>query len=309
MTRMRPARVIPAFLAVLAVVGCSGGGKPGETIPAGGSAAPAPAPVDAAPGVAGGFLAIEPEAVHRGTAVRVSTGGGVPGGIPVEWLVNGDSVGPSLDSGRLQKGDTIQARAAVGDRVIASAVVTVRNTAPEIRRAAFVQPEHRTGKPLAVEAEGYDADGDPVRLDIVWEKNGEPAGTGDRLNVPVRQGDRLVVTITPFDGESPGRTVTLSREVRSTVIIEGRDELKGDGDVLTFRILASGDSGNPLTYSLKDAPPGMRIDPPTGRVRWELAPGTPGKIPFDVAVTDGAGAAAPARFTVTVREDDASGPR
>lgn len=296
---MRTNRAIPAILALLLAAGCSGDGKPRDPA-AGGAVAP---PV---PGPAGGYLAIEPGEVYAGTVVRLSTGGGIPGGVPVEWRVNGVTVGPALDPRRLRKGDKIQARAVVGDTVIASEIVTVRNTAPEIRGFRFLQPEHRTGKPLGVEAEGYDADGDPVRLDIAWQKNGEPAGTGDRLDVPLRQGDKLVVTVTPFDGESFGRTVTLSREVRNTVVIEGRDELQAGGDVVTFRILASGDSGTPLTYSLKDAPPGMRIDPATGRVRWETTPGTTGVVPFDVTVSDGTGAQTTARFTVTVREDEPS---
>jgi hypothetical protein len=198
---------------------------------------------------------------------------------------------------------------ATGGNMVAPAVVTVRNTIPEIRRALFVQPDHRTGSPLSVETEGYDADGDPVRIEIAWKKNGEPAGTGDHLNVPVRQGDKIVVAITPFDGDSFGKTVTLTRVIRNTVLIEGRDELQADGNVITFRILASSDSGTPLAYSLKQAPPGMRIDPATGRVRWETDPGTAGKVPFDVTVSDGAGAETTARFTLTVREDDASGPR
>jgi len=140
-------------------------------------------------------------------------------------------------------------------------------------------------------------------------KNGEPAGTGDRLDVPVRGGDKIVVTVTPFDGESFGKTATLSREIRNQVIIERQEQFQFVGNVGTFRIVASGDRGTPLSYSLKDAPPGMRIDPATGWVRWEVAPGLKGKVPFDVRVSDGAGAEASARFTVTIPEDEPSVPQ
>lgn len=184
-----------------------------------------------------------------------------------------------------------------------------RNTPPEIRSVRFAPPDRGTGSPLGVLAEGYDADGDPVRFEIAWQRNGEPAGEGERLYGPVRGGDRILVSVTPSDGKVRGRTATLNRVIRSSVAIVGIDPVQADGNVLSFRIHAKGDSGTPLIYSLKEAPSGMRIDPATGVVRWETAPGTEEKVPFDVTVSDGAGAEATARFTVTVREDDASGPR
>jgi len=306
---MPPHRIIPAVLALLLSSGCSGDGKPRDSAPTGGATAPAIASVAGSPGVGTGSLAIEPGEVYRGTAVRLATGGGVHGAAAVEWLVNGNTVGPALDPQQLRKGDTIQARAVAGGNVVASAVVTVRNSPPEIRRVGFVLPEHKTGRPLSVEAEGYDADGDPVRFDIVWQNNGEPAGTGERMDAPVRGGDKLVVTVTPFDGESVGKTATLSREIRSQVIIERYEQFRYSGNVATFRIVASGEEGASLTYSLKDAPSGMRIDPATGWVRWEAAPDLTGKVPFDVLVSDGAGALATARFTVTIPEDEPSVPK
>ena len=305
---MRPQNILSAILALLLSAGCSGDGKPGRDKSL--SFAPdTTTATPAAPSAGAGPLTIQPGEVFRGTPVRLSAGGASPGGATVQWLVNGKASGPTLDTGRLQKGDTIQARILSAAGAADSQIVTVRNSPPEIRGVRFAPPDRRSGSPLGVEAEGHDADGDPVRFEVAWVKNGEPAGEGERLPVPVRGGDRIFVTITPFDGEARGRSVTLSREIRNTVRIEGKDELQATGNVVTFRILASCDAGTPLAYSLKDAPPGMRIDSATGRVRWETAPGTTGTVPFDVTVSDGVGTESSARFTVTVREDDASGPR
>jgi hypothetical protein len=173
----------------------------------------------------------------------------------------------------------------------------------------FLPPDRGTGSPLGVQAEGYDADGDPVRFEVAWLRNGEPAGEGERFYGPVRSEDRIQVSVTPYDGKARGKTATLTRVIRGSVAIVGSDPVREDGNVVSFRIHATAETGTPLTYSLKDAPPGMRIDPATGVVRWETAPGTTGKIPFDVTVSDGAGAETTARFTVTVREEDAPGPR
>ena len=86
----------------------------------------------------------------------------------------------------------------------------VRNSSPEIRGVRFVGGDGRPGNTLGVEAEGYDADGDAVQFEIAWQKNGQPAGTGNRLAAPVKRGDKVTVTITPFDGKERGKSATLS---------------------------------------------------------------------------------------------------
>ena len=301
---------IPVVLVLLLSAGCSGDGKPqGEGAVSPSSASNRNPPSETAPNARVRSLTIQPGEVYRGSPVRLSADGASPAPAQVQWLGNGTAAAPSLGTGGVRRGDTVQARYSSSAGVVDSQIVSVRNSPPEIRGVWFAPPDRRSGSPLGVEADAYDADDDPVRLEIAWIKNGEPAGEGERLPVPARGGDRILVTITPFDGETRGRGVTLSRVIRNTVLIEGNDGVQADGNVLTFRILASGDAGTPLAYSLKEAPPGMRIDPATGRVRWETPPGTTGNVPFVVMVSDGAGAETTARFTVTVREDDASGPR
>jgi hypothetical protein len=161
-----------------------------------------------------------------------------------------------------------------------------------------------------VEAEGADADGDPVRFEIAWRKNGEPAGTDSRLGAPVKRGDKIDVTVTPFDGEERGRSAMLSREIRNTTpVIEGQEQFQVSGNVVTFRVRAFDEDGDTLTYSLKDAPGSMRIDRATGQVRWETSPADKGKVPFTVLASDGQGGEASARITVTIAEQPPSAAR
>jgi len=185
-----------------------------------------------------------------------------------------------------------------------------RNSPPEIRSVRFVLTGGKEGTGLGVEAEGYDADGDAVQFEIAWTKNGEPAGSGNRLATPAKRGDKVAVTITPFDGKERGRSATLSREILNTPpIIEGQEQFQMNDNVVTFLVRASDADGDPLAYSLKDAPAGMSIDGKTGVVRWVTSPGTTGKVPFTVTVSDGSGGEASARFTVTVAEQPSSGAR
>jgi hypothetical protein len=161
-----------------------------------------------------------------------------------------------------------------------------------------------------VEAEGQDADGDPVRFEIAWQKNGEPAGSGNRLTTPLKRGDKVVVMITPFDGKDRGKSATLSREILNTPpAIEGQEQFQVGDNAVTFHVRASDADGDPLMFSLKDAPAGMSIDRSTGFVRWVTSPGTTGKVPFTVIVSDGSGGESTARFTVTIAEQPSPGAR
>ncbi|HZW37525.1 MAG: putative Ig domain-containing protein, partial [Deltaproteobacteria bacterium] len=257
--------------------------------------------------VKGNGLRIHPEEVHRGTSVRLSFPPSLPAGATIEWLVNGKAAQGSgdaaIETSSLRKGDSIQARAVGAGGTYLSQVVTVRNSPPEVRAIRFVLGDGRQGSVLGVEAEGYDADGDPVRLEISWQKNGAPAGTGNRMETPVKRGDKVGVTIVPFDEEGRGKAATLSRDITNTPpVIEGQEQFQVRDDGVTFHVRASDADGDTLAYSIKDAPAGMHIDRATGWVRWKTPPGTPGRVPFTVTVSDGSGGEATARFTVTVTE-------
>lgn len=185
-----------------------------------------------------------------------------------------------------------------------------RNSPPVVRSVRFIHADVTAGTGLAVETEGYDPDGDAVQFEIAWQKNGQPAGTGNRLTAPLIRGDKVTVTVTPFDGKERGKSFTLFREILNTApVIEGQEQFQVTDNAVTFHVRASDADGDPLMYSLKDAPAGMSIDRKTGWVRWMTSPGTPGKVPFTVIVSDGSGGETTARFTVTVAEQPSSGAR
>lgn len=196
----------------------------------------------------------------------------------------------------------------VGGEAVQATGVPVRNSPPEIRGVRFVGGDGRPGNTLGVEAEGYDADGDAVQFEIAWQKNGQPAGAGNRLMAPVKRGDKVIMTITPFDGKDRGIPATLSREILNTPpAIEGQEQFQVGDNAVTFHVRASDADGDPLTFSLKDAPASMSIDRKTGLVRWATSPGTTGKVPFTVIVSDGSGGESTAHFSVTIAQEPAPG--
>ncbi len=185
-----------------------------------------------------------------------------------------------------------------------------RNSPPVIRSVRFIHADVKAGTGLGVEVESHDADGDAVQFEIAWSKNGEPAGSGSRLTTPLKRGDKVTVTVTPFDGKERGKSATLSREILNTPpAIEGQEQFQVSDNAVTFHVRASDADGDPLTYSLKDAPASMSIDRKTGFVRWVTSPGMTGKVPFTVIVSDGSGGESTARFTVTIAEQPSPGAR
>lgn len=63
---------------------------------------------------------------------------------------------------------------------------------------------------------------------------------------------------------------------------------------------ATDPDGDPLTYSLKSAPPGVTINPTTGLIQWNVPPDFKGMAPITVSVTDGHGGEVMQSFTVEI---------
>ncbi len=138
-----------------------------------------------------------------------------------EWRRDGQPLAVGGD-GRLVAGSEVErggrfevtVKASDGEAVgpAASAMVTVVNTPPEPPRIAIAPRHPRGGEPLKLEvlAPATDADGDPVRLGIAWQREGKPTGTDDPTLPPsgFRKHERVRVVVTPHDGAEAGVPAT-----------------------------------------------------------------------------------------------------
>ncbi len=180
------------------------------------------------------------------------------------------------------------------------------NTPPEIRSLSFVTVPGDGGDGLAVEVAGADADGDEVSFEISWVRNGEPAGEGDRIAGPLLRGDRVAVSVTPSDGKARGRTAILERQIRNRPPrIEGATGNRLEGSRYTCRVRAVDPDGDPLSFGIDHPPPGMSIDPSTGRIDWSLPDPAPKTATATVTASDGMGGTASWTVRLSVREDPA----
>jgi hypothetical protein len=212
----------------------------------------------------------------------------------IQWLVNGEkmaSTGASeFDASVTKKTDEVQARAVIQDQEIVSNVIQIGNAPPEISRVKIMPEVFRSGDTLSVDASGKDIDGDEVTLSYEWTKNGEPAGNGRQIQVPLKRGDKISVRITPFDGAVYGQAGIIHRDiVNLPPVITDTRTYQFDGKHYSHQVYAMDTDGDNLTYSLKKAPSGMNIDSSSGLITWSVPSDFIGKASFIVAVSDGHG--------------------
>lgn len=186
------------------------------------------------------------------------------------WEVRGapfpDAEGPTLPAGTAQAGDEVRCAVTAfdGDDIATSgATLTVSNSPPQVDSVTLSPPQPRITDTLSCTANGvFDADGDEVSLRYQFFD----ADSGTALTeaqesslAPVAdlgvRGDRIVCTITPFDGEDEGTPLTSAPvtiantppvavgepvlgpdEVRANTAVtcEPPDATDADGDLVTW---------------------------------------------------------------------------
>jgi hypothetical protein len=152
-----------------------------------------------------------------------------------------------------------------------------------------------------VEVQGTDPRGKGIDYEYAWTRNGEDGGKGRFLEGAAKRGDTLRVTVRPYDADGYGAPVSLEREVTNVPPAVGNPvEVSFDGTTWSARVPASDGDGDPLSFRLKEGPPGMTVDG-EGRVRWPVPAGFTGTASATVVVTDGAGGETAGTFRVTIR--------
>jgi hypothetical protein len=196
----------------------------------------------------------------------------------------------------------IEARATIGDAVVMSNPVTIRNSPPEIGKVKMMPETYKPGDALSVDVTAADPDGEPVSILYAWSKNGAPAGTAERVSFALQRGDKITVSMTPFDGEDQGKSVFLEREIINIppVILDHR-EFSFDGTTYSYQAKASDPDGDTLTYSLDSASNGMTIDSANGLLTWIVPPEFKGKKNVSIIVSDGHGGTAHYNLGITIR--------
>jgi hypothetical protein len=208
-----------------------------------------------------------------------------------QWVVNGFSVpgatGAQFAAHKLRRGDRVIVELTPNDGKVNGAVfkanpVTVGNTAPEIE-AIYLEPVplHR-GDPLKARIVARDPDDDPIQFTYKWFRNGKEipgAATGTLDTTGFQKKDVLGVLVTASDGKATqaprGSTAVTIENAPPRFTSTPTGTIK-DGQ-FEYAVKAVDSDDDPVTFELKQAPPGMTLDAATGRLIWKITPESKGK--------------------------------
>jgi hypothetical protein len=252
------------------------------------------------------LLSISPEAPTVSTDIQVvCTCVGDPS-THIQWQLNGRLLEEERDStlrprGRFRKGDRISVMISASG-ASASAMTVIANTPPVTTSVDFQPEVIYRGISITALPAATDADGDEVQFQYQWSLNGQdlpeggPVLRGDRFS----RGDRISLTVTPYDSEEQGRPYP----TMPIVVPNGPPRFTSPpaADVRSmsyeYRATAEDPDGDPLTYTLVSGPSGMSIDPQSGVAHLDILKEHAGSHPVAIEVRDPAGAKALQTFTV-----------
>jgi len=314
--RLRPLIALAASVIVASYLwGCSRDSTPQAPSSAGGGA-----PVAGGSGPTGNrppvirSAVIFPPAVTIDTELRVEVRGEDMDGDPItyryQWLVNGasaaDATAPQFKTDGLKNGDRITAQVTPNDGktdgvVFTTDPVTVGNTAPYLVEIHLEPVPLRRGDPLRVKVVAADADGDPVTLSYKWLRNDKeiPEAKTDTLDTKdLRKKDVIAVLVTASDGKSPreGRAGLpavienspprfTSRPPAGITLVPPKEGPATEG-MYEYAVTAMDPDEDPVTFELKQGPPGMTIDAATGKITWKVTLENAGKHHVVIAAKD-----------------------
>ncbi len=161
------------------------------------------------------------QALHAAIVAPSEDVDGDPVSYQFTWRKNGvpfkgaTAEGREIPGAEVARGDRFELTVTPSDGEASgapgTATVAIANTPPSPPRIAIEPARPRGGEPLrlVVLEPARDVDGDEVMLQIAWTREGRRTGTGQETLPPsqFRKHERVLVTVTPRDGEDVGEPV------------------------------------------------------------------------------------------------------
>jgi hypothetical protein len=223
-------------------------------------------------------------------------------GIQYQWMANGyplqGQTGPTLMPSMLQRGDRVTVdlvptRGTVQGSHYQAGPVVVGNTPPVVTNL-FIERPADPHAPVLAKMDASDADRDEIQFDFRWFRNDKVVKQGPETTLDTtgfQAKDTLEVEVVPRDQLSVGKAV------RSDPVYVGNSPPKivsAPADLISreryeYRVKAVDADGDPLSFLLEVAPPGMVIDKETGQLVWKIPPEQLGSHRVRIVAEDGQG--------------------
>ena len=137
------------------------------------------------------------------------------------------------------------------------------------------------GRRLLAKVDVADPDHDTVSLTYRWRKNETVVKEGedntlDLANVTAK--DVVEVEVTASDGNGTTSFSGRFTMSNSSPTILSSPSVSAAGSIYEYQVQASDPDGDPITYKLEEAPPGMIIGEQSGRIHWSVTPEAKGSL-------------------------------
>ena len=294
-------RFFPSLCVVLPLlfIGCNSSSATGN-----GSSSPSAAPPQHLATIRLATITPDPITLNETVKVMIETDDGQSdtAGFRYQWMVNGDPLrdqtGPTLTPSMLKRGDRVTVDlvptngTVQGIRYQAGPVV-VGNSPPVVAHISIERPADPHA-PVFAKIDGVDADRDEMQFDFRWWRNSTVVKQGPEQTLDTtgfQAKDTLEVEVTPRDQSSAGKPVhsesvyvgnSPPKIVSAPAALTGRERYE-------YTVKAVDADGDPLSFQLEAAPPGMVIDKETGHLVWQIPPDQLGSHRVRIVAEDGQG--------------------
>jgi predicted GH43/DUF377 family glycosyl hydrolase len=196
---------------------------------------------------------------------------------------------------------------------------TPRNRPPHVSLISPANGSYQTVGSVRLEWNGTDPDGDPLAYTVLWSDRPLSLG-GAQSNMTAAEyldlaglGDNKTYywTVDASDGKSNGTdfptqtwqfTIRLPPANIPVRITSAPPTMAWVGNEYAYNVTTVDEDGDIPIFSIASGPPGMSVNPSTGKLSWTPAASEIGNRSITVQVSDGRGSIDWQSFNVTVRD-------
>jgi hypothetical protein len=167
----------------------------------------------------------------------------------------------------------------------------------------LLDPIISSGRPIKIQPDAEDIDVDSISFEYQWTIDDEEIFLATESILPgeyVQRGQKISVTITPFDESGAGEPY-ISQPLKFTDLppefISSPPENFQVAEY-RYRALAGDPEGGSLIYQLENPPPGMTIDESTGELVWPIPADAEGNVVVTIIAEAGNGMVARQSFSI-----------